>query len=769
MLGQVSFIADITEHEFHAAFSASPGHRAGVGAVARDIHTGEPEGIGEQGLDLAFTAARGVLCLCLGDDGLPVDLLELQADDRVFTGADDDLGELGGPTPDVVQCGGHVIAAEVCLDGTVVQVRQSGSGHLLQSRDPWGDGGENQGFTDAQFGFGRGSRHIFVPGVRGQLIGLEDQGAQLVLPEGLAEFEPAGGVGLPHLGVAGDEVVEGVADGDHGVDAHRGLLVDEHGFHDLQGGAFALHDRREVDQGVDEHRGEGEGEFEAVDIGGLVVLVGVDSVEQHVHHFGTQAQVLEGLGQLQLGTIVQRAQQTLLGDHRQVTAAEFDGVEAAFLVLEGLAAGLDLPASLHGGVFPRRQVVLAGNEGDDGDVELTLAGLDEQGQLLGLALEGLVGAHEHQPQDQLVEEQDDALVIEGLGVPGDLGQPVCQGDPLGVGAVGGEEGLGEGTGELTPLVLGGGGGACRLVGRRVPASACRRGGSGVGPGGTEECAEVDPAGVSGTGGYTGLVQGREECFVAHGGAGGVGVGEKFLGGVQHRQGGTGVQLLDLRDVATEDGVFDGPGVEEVERQLQQVAADGVALAAVAADQWLQVGVVAGGGLIGEHGEEHRHEVGLTGAEGAGEVHTLVVAGGQCPVDVAECGVEVVGDLVSDHVAVDGVLQLVVVTDGVGELQDEGVPGSVGDVEDLAEQRGGGGSSGEGECHGVSFVVLLLFLGSSAFGRCRCVPVEVIDEDPQTTSRFFQLAGQKITEAVVRCWVNFVVPLTNPGQYLGQPV
>ena len=493
MVGQVSPVPDIAEDELDVAVGTAPGDGPGVGPVGAGLDRGDAESLGEQGTDLPCPTALGVLRAGLGDDGLPGHVLELEGDRRVLhTRGDDDLGELPGPGTDDFQHHGDVAAAEGRTDRPVVEVGQAGRRHLLERRDLRGDRGEDEGLADPQFGTGGGVCDVLVPGGRGQVVGLEDQRAEFVVPELLAEGEAVGGV-IAHLLVAGEQVVEGVSDGDDPVDGHRAPLVDEHGLHDLQRGTFPLHDRGEADQGVDQGGGEGEGQLEPLQVGRLVVLVGVHPVQQDVHHVPVELELGERAGELHLGGVVEGTQQALVRDHRQVAAAELDVVEAALLVLEGLPTCLELPAGLDRGILPGGEVVLAGDEGDHRYGELTLPGLDQQGELLGLVVEQFRGALEHQPEDQLVEEEHHTLVAEGLRVPGDLGETVGQGDPLGVRPVGGEQGLGEGGGQVAPLRLTGRGSPGGPVGRRGPVV----GSGGVHPGSTHECTEVDATGDGG--------------------------------------------------------------------------------------------------------------------------------------------------------------------------------------------------------------------------------------------------------------------------------
>ena len=183
----------------------------------------------------------------------------------------------------------------------------------------------------------------------------------------------------------------------------------------------------------------------------------------------------------------------------------------------------------------------------------------------------------------------------------------------------------------------------------------------------------------------GLVEGGEERFVAHLFAERVRIPEESIGGVQYGQGRVGVGFFDLAEESPEQGVFDRFGVEEVELQLQQCRVDG---AWVVGDEGLQVGDLARHRLAGEDGPQHGHEVRLTGAEGAGDVHALVVAGGQAGFDVAQRLVHGGGDVVGDDVAFQGLAQVGRLGRAF-DLEHERLGLVFGNVEDVAQQRGGG--------------------------------------------------------------------------------
>src|SRR5207249_1585330 len=120
------------------------------------------------------------------------------------------------------------------------------------------------------------------------------------------------------------------------------------------------------------------------------------------------------------------------------------------------------------------QVALAGDVADDRDGPLRVGAFDELGELLTLALDEVeVADGGGQPEDQLVEEQDDGVVAEGLGVGADGGEAVVEVDEAfacGAGLGGGlaPEGADVGGGQLLPLGAGGAGGEGGIDSGGVP-------------------------------------------------------------------------------------------------------------------------------------------------------------------------------------------------------------------------------------------------------------------------------------------------------------
>ena len=109
----------------------------------------------------------------------------------------------------------------------------------------------------------------------------------------------------------------------------------------------------------------------------------------------------------------------LLGDEREVAVLQGDRVEPAFPVRQHIGEVELLDA---GDVLADQvaKVTLAGDEADDRHRAVGLPGLDQLGQLVPLGLDEVqVRRVRGQPEDQLVEEQDQAVVAERLGMGAD--------------------------------------------------------------------------------------------------------------------------------------------------------------------------------------------------------------------------------------------------------------------------------------------------------------------------------------------------------------
>ena len=191
------------------------------------------------------------------------------------------------------------------------------------------------------------------------------------------------------------------------------------------------------------------GEPEGLLVGAAVPLVGVDAVEQDVPDGLAAVDRLERGLELVLRLGALRAEQSAVGDEREVVVAEDDRREAALLVAEGPVERLLLGTARAGVGEPAAQVHLPGDERDQRDGAPADGGLDELGQLLGLAAEELAVLHrEREPQHELVEEENARVIAEALGVARDGGQPGVEVDELRLLGVRAEEGLDERGDEL---------------------------------------------------------------------------------------------------------------------------------------------------------------------------------------------------------------------------------------------------------------------------------------------------------------------------------
>ncbi|MBM4704429.1 hypothetical protein GS455_12540 [Rhodococcus hoagii] len=100
--------------------------------------------------------------------------------------------------------------------------------------------------------------------------------------------------------------------------------------------------------------------LKGVGVGAAVLVVGVDAVEEDVPHAGVAVEAGERGVQGGLRLAVNRLEEALLRDERQVLVTEFDVAEPAGLVGEGLFDGLLGGAGVETGGDPPGQVVLGG-------------------------------------------------------------------------------------------------------------------------------------------------------------------------------------------------------------------------------------------------------------------------------------------------------------------------------------------------------------------------------------------------------------------------
>jgi len=149
-------------------------------------------------------------------------------------------------------------------------------------------------------------------------------------------------------------------------------------------------------------------------------------------------------------------------------------VEAPFPVREHVReVELLYPGHVLTDQFP--EVTLASHEADDGDRAIRLASLDQLHQLVPLGLdEADVGRVRGQPEDQLIEEQDQCVVTKRLCVGADDAEPHVE---INIGFVltlsdppeGGEDELDEIAHQPSSLFAGGRGFQGRLETGCIPA------------------------------------------------------------------------------------------------------------------------------------------------------------------------------------------------------------------------------------------------------------------------------------------------------------
>ena len=299
------------------------------------------------------------------------------------------------------------------------------------------------------------------------------------------------------------------------------------------------------------------------------------------------------------------AEDPLLHDGREVAVLEHHGVEAALPVLERVVQARALgPHQLlahHLG-----QVALPGDEAHQRHGPLRLLRLDQLHHLLHLVVQpGVLARAMGQPEDELVEEEHDAVVAELLRVARHHREPVVDVD-VGAHAVGGLEArLGQGREELL---------ARRRVGalhrgleaRPVPALAL---------------GDLAPAVVLPSSGRA-LVHGREEALLAQLVQQLRRVGEELLVGEEAGQHRVRVRLLHEAHVLAEDRALEVLLADHVEVQLEQLrlADERVPLADA-----VQLGLGPRRVVPAEQEAQQRHEVRLAAAEAPVQIRRLALA------------------------------------------------------------------------------------------------------------------------------------------------
>ena len=374
---------------------------------------------------------------------------------------------------------------------------------------------------------------------------------------------------------------------------------------------------------------------------------------------------LEGGVDLGPGRFAFRAEDPLLGNHREIAVGELDLAEAVFVPLHELAvvglarAGRARPHEL-------AEIALAGNEARDRHGAVGVLRLDELGELRRLdPEEGVVARVGGEPEHELVEEEDEAVVAEIAGMAREDRQAVVDADIFGEhlprrGVV-----FAEPAGHRD--VFGGGG-----HGRRRCVESFR------GP----FRRQLAPAGLRGAG----LVEGGEEPLVAVVGPFLIGLGDKRRRLVHQRQPDPRLRPAEEVDIALEHAILERLGADHVVGDEEKLLPGHPVV--VLLDDRSELGDPPGLRVAGEDQVEHRHEVALPRAEAAVEVGAVARARMEGVADDAEGLIERLHELFGDDVVAEGGLG---VEDPLGEPEDEPVGGKrLGDLDQVAE-----------ECHGVA--------------------------------------------------------------------
>ncbi|MFO0756700.1 MAG: hypothetical protein U0359_09425 [Byssovorax sp.] len=481
-------------------------------------------------------------------------------------------------------------------------------------------------------------------------MGLLDDGEELVGVELLGGVEAGTHDAIGGVVAAGDDVEE-VADTDDITDLEVFDMLDEELGEEAHGRALALEGAGEGDQGIHQDGAEG---IEAAEL--FFVEVAEEGLPGGVAEAGPHGAkgVVEGFSIVVLG-----AQDALFGDGGEVAVFEADGVEAAFGPLEGVAdEGVLESFVVAADHFS--QVALAGDEADERDVAVGLLGLDELDELLDFVVKKReVRGAGGEPEDEFVEEEDDAGITEPFGVAGEDGEAVVEVDELAaVVGKGAEAGPDEGVEEVFPEARVGGGGGILEAGHRPALGR----------------ADLAPGRVVGRAG----VHGGKEAVFAELGEHAAGVVEELFVGEDAGEAGVGVELADSIEVAAEDGAFEVAGVaDEVKSELEEagLAGKGVLLA-----EAVEVGDAPGMLAAFEEEGEQGHEVGLAAAEAAMKEGGAAAAVAEGRGREVEGAVEGEGERRGDDVGAGRDLG---VLDSAAELLDEAdLVDALGEVEEV---------------------------------------------------------------------------------------
>ena len=411
----------IAEQDLAATPGAPPRHLVRLRKPA--LRCVEAEALTEELAHLLNPIAVAVERLCVLEDALGIHPHDLESDDRVGGVVGDlDLARLRRPLAALAEHDLAFLAGNGGAHGAVIEGRQARRGEGPQRLDSLGKRGEQQRLHQpivvaeprrlagiGAAGLDVDSRHAVLT-----LQQRHEPGAVELL--GIVEAQAHR---LRERLVALRDDVEQIADGNDVAELQAAALLDEELQHELEGGAFALQQRRYGNQGLYEGRREGVDlpEHSAVAVAG----------EQGGQDFFSYPRCLFESGrELFLGRRVLRAQHATFHDVRQIAVFERDGVEPRFPPVQHVGesklsgAGQMLPDQL-------AQVALARDEAHDRDRSIGLHGLHELRDLLPLPIDecGLRGVA-REPEDQLVQEQDQGVVAERLRVSGHDAQALIE-------------------------------------------------------------------------------------------------------------------------------------------------------------------------------------------------------------------------------------------------------------------------------------------------------------------------------------------------------
>ncbi|EXI81303.1 MAG: hypothetical protein AW10_01317 [Candidatus Accumulibacter appositus] len=331
-------------------------------------------------------------------------------------------------------------------------------------------------------------------------------------------------------------------------------------------------------------------------------------------------------------------------------------MEARFPVAQHVA---ELQLQRAGEVFADQfaQVALPGDEADQRNRPVSVAGLDQLDKLGALAAdEADIGRPAGQPQDQLVEEQDHRVVAERVSVAADDAQAVVErheGLAAALGDIGdGREVAADQVADQAHAVVP----ARRLEhrgfeARRIPAAA-----------------QLTPAAVSAAAVVVGIrprVQIPEESLVAEAIAHAHRVFKKALRQVEARDRRLRMALAHELGVAAEDRRLHAARADHVIRHEQEPAL--LRPAVVLSDDVGQLGHRARRHVVVEQQVEHGHEVALARAETAVQVRGLAGAALDRLLDEVQRIVEAGVELRCHHVVAQRRFSM---CHALGQLEDE---------------------------------------------------------------------------------------------------